>query len=255
MSLRLFFLALVQACVLTTLFVSLLVITSAEVRTSPSYVLESDSINFGGGLSSSTNYTLESTAGEIATGESTSTSYALKAGYQQMQSVFLSITTPADVIMTPSIGGITGGTANGSTSVTVLTDSPAGYELTIQAAGSPAMQKGVDSIADYVPASVGVPDYAFTTGATEAFFGFSPEGSDIVVDFKDNGASCGIGSGDTALACWLGLSTVPRVIAEGGANQPDGEITTLRFRVELGGSIVKPEGEYVATTTLTALPL
>ncbi|MEZ4195147.1 MAG: hypothetical protein R3B53_01985 [Candidatus Paceibacterota bacterium] len=243
-----------NALVITVLVLSVLTVSQAQVRTSPSYQLESDSINFAGGLSTSTNYSLESTAGEIATGESNSPSYSLRAGYQQMQEVFLSMTAPASVVMYDGIGGITGGESNGTTSVVILTDSPSGYQLTIEAESAPAMQKGIDTIADYVPA--GDPDFTFTTGVTDAHFGYSPSGPDITQAFRDFGGVCNTGSVDTYLSCWDGLSTSPRIIALGsGGNQPLGATTTIHFKVGLGGNIVVPAGDYVATTTLTALPL
>ena len=237
------------------LFYISITITTAEMRSSTNYQLESDSLNFAGGLSSSSAYQLESTAGEIATGEASSTSYALKAGYQQMQSAFISMTVPSDVTLLPSIGGLTGGVATGSTAVTIVTDSGSGYELTIAAEAAPAMQKGVDTIADYVALSAPLPDYAFTTGASEAHFGFSPEGVDIVDRFRDNGVACGVGSGDTTAACWLGLATSDIVIAQGLANQPSGVETVLRFQVGVGSLVGLTPGEYIATTTLTALPI
>jgi hypothetical protein len=45
------------------------------------------------------------------------------------------------------------------------------------------------------------------------------------------------------------------VVSSALANHPNGATTTLRFQVNIGGSIVVPTGTYVATTTLTALPL
>ncbi len=245
----------ISAVFLTSLIFLFLNVVVAEVRSSPSYKLQSDSINFAGGLSSSSNYSLESTAGEVATGDSDSVSYKLRAGYQQMQEVFISMTAPNPVVMTPNILGITGGTANGSTSVSILTDSPSGYELTIMAESAPAMRKGSDSLADYVPISNPDPDFSFLTNPTTAHFGFSPEGSNIVDRFRDDGLACNVGSGDTTLACWDGLDTSNKVIASGLANQPNGATTTLNFRVVVGGSIVVPAGNYFATTTLTALPL
>lgn len=244
-----------QALFLTLLCVGVLGVGYAEVRSSASYQLQSDSVNFGGGLSESASYSLESTAGEVATGDGVSPTYQLRAGYQQMQEVFLSITDAANVTMSPSIGGLTGGVANGSTSVVVLTDSPAGYELTIAADNSPAMQGALDTIADYVPTANPLPDYAFTTGATNAYFGFSPEGVDIVTRYRNSGAVCGSGSADDASACWDGLSVVDTLIARGSANQPSGATTTIRFRVEVGGDAPVIAGTYIATTTLTAVPL
>jgi len=229
---------------------------SAQVMGSTNYRIESDSINVGGGYASSTNYQLESTAGEIATGESASSNYKLKAGYQQMHEVYLAMSPAADVTMSPNIGGITGGTANGSTTVAVTTDSAAGYTLTIFASGSPAMQSGVNTIADYTPSGA-APDYTFTTGATDSHFGYSPYGPDTVQRFLDDGASlCNTGSSNGTATCWDGLSTSDATIASAGsANHPNGATTTIYFRLGIGGSVGQPEGVYVATTTLTALAL
>ncbi len=231
-------------------------IGNAQVRQSTNYRIESDSINFGGGLSSSTNYTLESTAGEVATGNSGSASYNLRAGYQQMVTTFLSMSAAADVTMTPSIPGITGGVANGSTTVTVTTDSSAGYEITIASLDTPAMQKGSDTIPDYAPLG-GDPDFTFRTGASEAHFGYSPSGVDVAARFQDDGVSaCGSGSSETDLACWDGLSTVAETIVQRtSANTPDGSTTTVNFRTWIGGGVVQTAGTYTATTTITALAL
>jgi hypothetical protein len=229
--------------------------TIAAVMQSPNYEIQSDSLNFGGGNSTSSSYTLESTAGEAGTGPSDSTNYSLKAGYQQMQEVYIAISAPSDVTLSPSISGLTGGTSNGSTTVTVTTDSPSGYQLTIAASNDPAMQKGADTIANYNPGSD--PSFSFNVGATDAHFGYTPEGVDVVQRFLDNGSNtCNTNSNDTPLACWDGLSTSGVVIASSpSANQPNGATTTIRFRVGIGSSVVQAPGTYVATTTLTALSL
>lgn len=240
---------------LTILIVFSISISSAQVRSSSNYQIQSDSINFAGGLSTSTNYSLESTAGEIATGVSTSSNYDLNAGYQQMQEVFISMSTVASVTMSPSLGGITGGVSNGTTSVSVTTDSPSGYQLTISAENNPAMQNGVYTIADYVPTSSPDPDISFVVGTSDAYFGFSPEGPDVTERWKNNGSVCSVAGSSTPLVCWDGLSTSEKVIAEGLANQPNGATTTLRFKVGIGSGAGVVSGNYLATTTLTALPL
>lgn len=244
------------ALVLTPFVLVSLGVAGAQVMQSSSYRIQSDSINFGGGLSTSTNYSLESTAGEVATGESSSATYALKAGYQQMQEVYIALSGFGAVSLSPSIPGISGGFSNGSTTVTVTTDSVSGYELQISASQSPAMQKGGDSIADYVPGGA-VPDFTFTTDATDSHFGYSPQGVDISTRYKDDGVNtCGTGGNDTALTCWDGLSTTTRTVAQRTtANHPNGSTTTLNFRVGVGGSVFQPSGTYLATTTITALPL
>lgn len=243
------------SCTSTVLLLSLLPLASAQVMSSTNYSIQNDSVNSGGGLSTSTNYGLEDTAGEIATGVGSSTNYELRAGYQQMQEVFISMSAVTPVTLLPALGGITGGVASGSTAVHVVTDSPSGYQLTIVASGSPAMRSGANSIANYTPVG-GVPDFSFITNPADARFGFSPEGPDISIRFKDSASTCGVAGSDTALRCWDGLSTSAVAIAEtASSNQPTGATTTIQFRVGLGGSIVVTPGVYIATTTLTALPL
>lgn len=239
----------------TVLVLGSLGIAMAQVMESANYKIQSDSINFGGGLSSSDNYVLESTAGEVGTGVSDSDNYSLKAGYQQMNEVYIAISSTANIALSPSIPGVTGGTANGSTTITVTTDSSAGYSLTIASLNSPAMQKGADTIADYVPVGAS-PDFTFTTGVSDAHLGYSPEGVDVVQRFKDDGVDCNIDAINTASACWDGLSTSEETIATGaGPNHPNGATTSVRFRVSIGNAVVQPEGTYTATTTVTALPL
>lgn len=254
MRLKYFFSSSVQSLVITILLFAVLGVAVAQVRTSTNYQLQSDSINIGGGLASSTSYTQESTVGEVATGISSSTNYSLRAGYQQMQEIFLSLSSVGDVIMSPDLPGLTGGTSNGSTTFTVLTDNPAGYRLTIEAENNPAMQSDSYTIADYNEGAD--PDFVFTTSGADAHFGFSPEGVDIVQAFRDDGGVCNTSSLDSGLSCWAGLSTSAKVIAEGaGANQPSGATTTLRFRVGIGSGAGVVSGVYIATTTVTALPL
>lgn len=244
----------IEAAIWSITCVSLLAVVDAQVMSSPSYQLQSDSVNVSGGLSSSTAYRQESTVGEIATGRSSSASYNLRAGYQQLQEVFISLTPVDDVTMSNTIPGISGGSALGSTTVTVITDSPGGYLLTIAAANSPAMQNGPNTIPNY-PIN-GTPDFTFTTPAASARFGFSPEGVDIPSAFKDNGIVCGIGTGDTPAACWSGIPTTTLTVATShSANQPAGATTTLQFKLEVTAGAGVFAGEYTATTTLTALTL
>ena len=182
-----FLISVVSALVLTPLVFWYIGIAGAQVMESANYGIQSDSINFGGGLSDSAGFSLESSAGEIATGESASASYVLRAGYQQMQQVFMSLTGLAAVTLSPTIPGVSGGVANGSTTATVVTDSPSGYSLTIESESAPAMVSGVNSLADYNTNTN--PDYEFAIGINDAHFGFSPFGDDIIDRFKNNGTS------------------------------------------------------------------
>ena len=226
----------------------------AQVMQSNNYAIQSDSVNTGGGLSTSSNYILESTAGEVATGISSSTSYSLKAGYQQMQEVYLSLSGAGTVDLAPNISGISGGVANGSTTIKVTTDSPSGYSLSIQSSIAPAMQSLTDTLADY--STTTTPDFDFVTSASDAHFGFSPFGTDIVDRYKNNGSACNLGSNITSGKCWSGLSLTPTIMAQSfNSNHPTGTDTVINFQVGIGSSANIASGIYIATTTITALPL
>lgn len=245
-----------EAVTVSVVVLASLTVVTAQVRTSPNYQIQSDSINVGGGLGTSANYVLEDTIGEVATGPISSANYSLRGGYQQMQEVFISMSAPGDVVMDTVIPGLTGGIANGSTTVTVVTDSPAGYQVTIAASATPAMRKGVDTIADYVPVANPNADFSFTTNSGQVHFGFSPTGINTVSAFRNNGSACGVGIITTPLRCWRGLTTSSiEIVRSQAANHPSGATTTLQFRVGHGGNVSVPAGSYVATTTLTALPL
>ena len=225
---------------------------------SANYKIEKDSINFGGtDDGQSATYKLKDTMGEVGTGGSSSTTYLVSAGYRQMDETYISVTSSADVTMTPSIGGVTGGIGNGQAVWTVTTDSSGGYSLDIKANSAPALQSGVNSFADYTSILSGTPDYLWSVTDTDSEFGFTPEGNDIVSKFKDNEAGvCNTGSSDTPDQCWLDLSTIDESIAgSSSSNHPSGTVTTVKFRAESGTSHLQEEGNYQATVTVTAVAL
>lgn len=228
----------------------------AQTMQSPSYQIESDSVNVGGARSTSTSYQLEDTAGEVATGPSSSDNFELRAGYQQMQDVFISLTQPDPVTLSPAIPGVSGGTSTGSTTLTVTTDNPAGYDIEIAATADPAMQTAgsAATIADYVPS--GASDFTFTTASSQAHLGYNVVSSAAATQFINDGSSCGSGGLNTSVNCWDGLDTTGAVIASAGtANHPTGTDIVIHFQVGVGDNVVQPPGTYVATTTVTAIPL
>ncbi len=244
----------------TILFLPLILwgvgIVTAQMMSSENFQMESDSLNVAGGNASSENFQLEDTMGEVASGDSSSEDFELRAGFQQMQGVQISMTAPESVLMTPTIPGVAGGFANGSTTVTVTTDSPAGYQLLISAEGNPALQQedGPATIADYSPA--GDSDYTFTTLDSDAHMGYTVLGTHAVARFFNNESVCGTGSLNTGEHCWDGLSTTPTtIVSSGNSNHPTGTETKVLFRVGVGGSVLPAPGVYTATTTLTAIPL
>lgn len=223
------------------------------VRSSANYRIQADSLNVGGAREFSTNYRSEETIGEIASDESQSASYKIRAGYQQMLETYIAITSPADVTMSPDIPGIGGGSATGSAVWTVTTDNPAGYTAYINASTSPALKSGADSFADYTSAQSGTPDFTWSVASSASEFGFTPEGANLVQKFLDNGSSCGIGSGDTANACWYNLATSTfNIASSSSSNHPGGTATNVKFQAEVGSANVQPDGVYETTITVTA---
>jgi hypothetical protein len=229
---------------------------SANEMTSPSYTITINSINFGGDYSTSTSYQEQDTIGEIATGNSTSTNYALGAGYQQMYTSYISIgaLTPVNL---GHINGLTGGTATGTLAITVVTDNPAGYSLSVQASSSPAMQTATRSgFNDYSSVSSTTPDYAFAIASNTSAFGFTVNSADALEKYLNNGSACNIGSTNTAFACWNGFSTSSAIIAQSAfPNNATGTVTTLDLEAKVGTGKLQDSGTYTATVTVTAVTL
>ncbi len=226
----------------------------AYVASSTNYRIQFDSLNIGGARSTSTNYIIEDTIGEISTGESTSASYKLKAGYQQMSDVYLALSASFSIVMSPNIGGVSGGTSNGSGLATVTTDSSSGYSLSIKASASPAMATSSYSFADYTTVAANTPDYTWLITATTSEFGFTPEGDDIVQKFKDNSSACATGTNETNDKCWYNFSTSDETISSiYSANHPLGTATTIKFRAESGNQHLQVADIYQAAITITAV--
>ncbi|MFA6554521.1 MAG: hypothetical protein WCS89_03355 [Candidatus Paceibacterota bacterium] len=175
----------------------------------------------------------------------------------------ISFTTPgSNVTLSPSLGGLTGGTATGETQIVVTTNSSLGYMMTIMASSSVGMignASSSNSIPAYVTATAGVPDFSFTVPANKAYFGYSVEASttaDLATSFKDAASACdSAGGSDTADKCWIAAtSTAYTVVNRTWQTPASGATTTLKFRVTINAnpSPVIPDDTYVATTTLTA---
>lgn len=237
------------------LMLAIALTASADTMQSSNYKIQQDSMNAGGIRSTSATYAMEDTVGEQATGYSSSTSFNLKAGYQQMNTVGLALTGAANVTLTPALQVYGGGTSTGSLPLTATTDNTTGYQMSIKVSNNPAMQSSSATISNYTPVGAD-PDFTFITPLATAAFAFSPEGTEIVQKYKDNGAACNIGALDTTGACWNLLSTVDDVIAtRATANNPLGTVTTLKFQVAADASTVLQVGSYIATTTVTLIAL
>lgn len=220
---------------------------------SSSYKIPTDSINFGGQASGSTSYNEIDTMGELGSGLSASSNYKLSAGFLAAEYIYLSITAASDITMS-SFNGLTGGTGNGSTVWTVVTDNPAGYTLTLEATTNPALKSAGSQFANYTPAGAD-PDYTWSVASVDSEFGFTPEGVDVFSRFLDNGSSCNTGTSETADKCWDSATTTPKTIAERSTgNHPSGTTTTVKVKAESGSSHIQPDGNYSSTLIVTLLP-
>jgi len=231
---------------------------NAYVRSSSNYRIDKDSINTGGTEdSSSANYNLRDTIGESGTGESQSANYIMQAGYRQMDEVYLTISvSPATITLTPNIGGLTGGTANGNGTWTIKTDNAAGYNLNIKASTSPALHFGANNFVDYTPASAATPDYNWSLAGVNSEFGFSPYNSaSQVAKFKNDNSNCDTGSNITDSQCWFGLTTTnEQIVDKTSRTTTAGEDTKINFRAEVNSSAgFQIAGNYIATIVVTAV--
>ncbi len=239
--------------VFMALFVPILYVGAMS---SGSYSIPSDSINIGGLDSDSASYSGQDTIGEVSTGQSSSSSYTLQAGYQQMESGTISISSPSDTSFS-NMSGIAAGEANTSSTWTVIADNAAGYTLAVKASTDPAMKSSTygSFFSDYTPSGAN-PDKTFAIASTISAFAFSPEGVDIAQRYKDNGTACNTGVLDTEDACWDGLDTSDVTISSrASTNAPSGSTTTIKYRAAVGSEKIQDAGSYSATITVTATAL
>lgn len=230
---------------------------------SGTYRMQESSINVGGMENqTSTSYQLRETIGEVGTGISTSSSYKLFGGFQQMEEVYISVGLSTTTLqMSPDIPGVTGGTSSGSLLATATTDSSSGYSMSVKGSTSPAMKcesggcdPALDEFSDYTPETPGTPDFDWSVASSEAEFGYTCEGGDIVQKFLDDGASCDTGSTDTPDACWYNFSTSNQTISKSySSNQPNGTQTTVKFKAESGPQNNQTSGNYSGVITVTVV--
>jgi hypothetical protein len=169
----------------------------------------------------------------------------------------ITISAPANVIMSPAIAGMTGGTANGSATWTVKTNNAAGFIMKIKASTSPALTASGGSFADYTQASTGIPDFSWSIDNAASEFGYTVEPS-IVADtttlFKDDGNNCNTGSLNTTDKCWAAFNTTDATILNRSTTTTSaGEDAIVKLRAQSGPSHHQIQGDYQATVTVTAL--
>lgn len=176
-------------------------------------------------------------------------------------------TVASDVVMSPSIGGITGGTSNGSTQFAITSNDVAGFRVTVQATTSDGRMVGnassSNSISGYTTSVPGVPDKTFAVNnASGSAFGYTVDATtttDVPASFKYTGSTCG-GAGATnggLTYCWIAATSTPYTIINRSMPTFNGipASSTIAFRVMINANPnpTIPNDTYVATTTLTAI--
>lgn len=226
---------------------------------STNYDIMIDSLNNAGGDNqiSSSGFKMKDTVGEVATGGSASDNYELRAGYRQMDdSSYISIDSPEDLNL-GILSGFTGGIATGSLAWNVVTDNPAGYNLSVKAGASPALGTGVYNIADYTPAAgAATPDFSWSIGSAISEFGFSPYNlASQLSKFKNDSSTCNAGSNITEWKCWLGFATSDTQVTNRASRTTDaGEDTKINVEVQIDVTNgYQEDGSYSATLTATAV--
>lgn len=173
----------------------------------------------------------------------------------------ITITSPANVTMSPSIVGITGNPDSPSAGYaqwTIVTSNSTGFTATFKASSTDMVGDSQgDQIDKYTEATAGVPDYTWTVPSGSAEFGYNATtttAADLDVSFKSAAGSspCNVGTVMTNDQCWLSASTSPEtLINRTSETTSGGVILGIKFQVEIDNHFV-PEDTYTATTTVTA---
>lgn len=226
-----------------------------------------DTFDSGGGVSTDGTNILESSIGQIDSGFSSDGSNTLISGYGQDFStgsyIDIAINPIGGVTMNEISGFMSGGVGDGSSDVKVTTDYD-GYSLVIKSSTNPAFKCNTssgcdesDSFANYNPSGgVGTPDYSWAISSNESKFGYTAKGADILSKFKydTQNTSCGSGSSSSSGEyCWDAITTSDvNIASSSSSNYPDGVITNLKFRSQVGSGKLQPSGSYKASVTVTA---
>lgn len=151
-----------------------------------------------------------------------------------------------------AIGGATGGTRFGSTTVAVTTNDSSGYTLDIRFESANGMEH--ETLGDFISYyGTTTPDYTMGLGVANSAFAYSVSSTNQVSAFDNNGSSCGAGTTKSIDNCFRihGTPTADSTIVDSSSSATDEE-TIIGFQVQVAGGSGLSNGFYYATTTLTA---
>lgn len=208
----------------------------AYVANSDNYFLDSDSLNSAGGKSSSATRHMADSVGETATGSGSSASFQLQAGYQAMVPSPLSLSSPSDITLSPTISAGSGGQANGRARWRIVSNGGFSFYLGIAGGGKAALRSSTKTFSNYSGISLN-----WTPAPSVPTFGFNPFGtythdnyySDIlhIVPTGNCGASILPDRGTQDGYCWDGLGESAKLIGQ-AASGPTNDDLYINFRAD-----------------------
>jgi len=157
-----------------------------SAMSSTNYFIYADTVDFGGGLATSTNYNLQdSVGGGDSVGISTSTSYEVRAGYQAAVRGTISFSLSSNSINLGTLDTV-GVVASSSVVSTVDTNSDTGYTLSISAISGTSLGAVTDGSVDGVG---GTEEYGIAVSGSHAAFATDQEiASGLVLLSSSNSA-------------------------------------------------------------------
>lgn len=220
---------------IATLILSLIVApnTAFAQLSSTNFRMTSDSVNCGGGQSSSTSFSVFSTICEPADARTlTSTSFVAESGFQYMDDIpFISVSlldstgaSAKNSITFSSTLTPTGGTITDTILVRVRTNAPSGYTGTVLSDGD--LRSGSNTIA-------AVGDGSVDGSSTSGEYGFSVSSDDTTSCTRPTGDNAVSTSGTTFATC-----TTRKALSD----------NTLAFKASVGSANVS--GSYSQTLTI-----
>jgi hypothetical protein len=161
-------------------------------------------------------------------------------------------TTQNALTMSNSIGGATGGEASSTATVAVTSNDSTGYTIAIKFSDAVAMNhvEALDTIENYGSTT---PDYDMNINGQLSGFAYTVSSTNQVAAFNNTGSACGSGSNKSVDHCYTmhGTPTSDFTIVDSSA-VATAEQTLVGFKVIVAPSSGLVNGDYVATTTLTA---
>jgi hypothetical protein len=177
------------------------------------------------------------------------------------------LVAPNDVVTSGSINGVTGGTANGSTDFSIISNNSTGYVVSISFEDNGTDQTmigditGSEAIRDYDGTVAGEPSYGYNASSA-AQFAYTVESlldSDTDQSFLNVASICNPGTGGNgngatkADKCWMEPTVAPFQIVDRDSSAINGATSTIEFDITVpSGAVPVPSAEtYTATATLT----